>query len=120
MSKLNKNIIKTILLLIIVGFIVFNYIDNIKIKTNPDEFYNKIDVIQNQIDSIRVVNESLDNKLEIVNDNINTIDDEIKLVDKNLNKINKKTNEKIDSINDYSFNELELFFTNRYGEYKKD
>lgn len=116
MNNINKNNIQTILLLIIVGFVVYNFYYSTQIKTNVDEYKNKIETIGVEIDSLNNLNTLLDDKLNIVNTNIVSINTEIESVDDSLKKLKKKTDEKVDSVDDYSFNELEQFFAERYGK----
>lgn len=79
-------------------------------------YKNKIETISVEIDSLNNLNTLLDDKINIVNTNIVSINNEIESVDDNLKELKKKTDEKVNSVDDYSFNELEQFFANRYGE----
>lgn len=115
MNNVNINNIQTILLLIIVGFVVYTFYNSTQIKTNIDEYKNKIETIGTEIDSINNLNTLLDDKLNIVNTNIISINNEIESVDDELKKLKKKRDEEVDSVDDYSFNELEQFFAERYG-----
>ena len=116
LNNLNKNNIQTILLLIIVGLVIYNFYYSTQIKTNVNEYKNKIETISVGIDSLSNLNTLLDDKINVVNTNIISINNEIESVDDNLKDLKKKTDEKVDSVSDYSFNELERFFANRYGE----
>ena len=46
--------------------------------------------------------------------NINRLNQDIGGIDKNIQNFKQRTNEKINSVDSYTFNELEQFFANRY------
>jgi archaellum component FlaC len=88
----NKNNIIGILFLIIIGLFVYNIITTNQIKTD------------------------VDNKLAELDTNILEITQEIQLVDNNINVIKKKTNEKVASVDNLGNDDLQHFFTDKYGK----
>jgi len=111
----NNNIIVSVLFLIIIGLFVYNIVITNKIKTDVEKYQTSIDSIQTKIDSVSLINKELDNRLAELDTNITEITQEIKLVDNNINVIKKKTNEKVNVVDHYGNDELNQFFTNRYG-----
>ena len=105
---------QTLLLLIIVGFVVYNFFSSQDIKTNVESYENKIETLEEEIDTVVMVNNKIDIKLLSVDENINKLSQDIGIIDKNIQNFKQKTNEKINSVDSYTFNELEQFFTNRY------
>ena len=117
-NKLMKNHFKDnlqlILLLTLVGFVIYNFFFTQDIQTDVKGYQDKIETLSNQIDTITIANNKLNIKLSEVNNNITEISENIDIVDDNIKNFKQKTNEKINSVDDYTFNELEQFFTNRY------
>jgi cell division protein FtsB len=112
----NKNNIIGILFLIIIGLFVYNIITTNQIKTDVKKYQTSIDSIQTKIDSVSILNKELDNKLAELDTNILEITQEIQLVDNNINVIKKKTNEKVASVDNLGNDELQHFFTDKYGK----
>lgn len=111
--KINK---QNILLGIIVILAAYNIFQGGKIKTDIKEYNAKIDLIQKEIDSVQVENQKLIDKIGTIDNHIDNIDGDINNVTKNITIIKKQTNEKIDSVNNFSFSDLEKFFTDRYKD----
>lgn len=109
--KINK---QNILLVIIACLAAYSIFQGHGIKTDVDAYNAKIDSIQNQVDSVQAVNEELTKQIHSIDKEINNIDGDISTVTKNITIIKKQTNEKIDSVNNYNFSDLEKFFTDRY------
>ena len=116
MNNNNKNNIIGILFLIIIGLFVYNIITTKQIKTDIEKYQTSIDSIQTKIDSVSILNKELDNKLAELDINILEITQEIQLVDNNINVIKKKTNEKVASVDNLGNDELQHFFTDKYGK----
>jgi len=112
----NKNNIIGILFLIIIGLFIYNIITTNQIKTDVEKYQTSIDSIQTKIDSVSILNKELDNKLAELDTNILEITQEIQLVDNNINVIKKKTNEKIASVDNLGNDDLQHFFTDKYGK----
>ena len=111
-----KSNIIGILFLIIIGLFVYNIITTNQIKTDVEKYQTSIDSIQTKIDSVSILNKELDNKLAELDTNILEITQEIQLVDNNINVIKKKTNEKVVSVDNLGNDELQHFFTDKYGK----
>lgn len=110
---LSKNI-NTFLLLIIGGLLVLNILSTEVIKTDVKEYRHRIDALQNNIDSTKQVNEIIDNKVEKVDEKVVNLTKEIRYIDKTINVIKNNTDEKVNDVDNFGPNKLELFFSNRY------
>ena len=111
--KINK---QTILLGIIVILAAYNIFQGSKIKTDIKGYNVKIEAIQKEIDSVQIENKKLIEEIKVIDGQIDNIDGDINNVTKNITIIKKQTNEKIDSVNNYNFSDLEKFFTDRYKD----
>lgn len=111
-----KNSLIGVLFLIIIGLFVYNIVATNEIKTDVKKYQNSIDSIQTKIDSVSLINKELDNRLAELDTNITEITQEIELVDNNINVIKKKTNEKVASVDNLGNDELQHFFTDKYGK----
>jgi len=111
--KVNK---QTLLLIIIVGLAGYNIFTTSGIKTYIAGYNQKIDSIQNEIDSVAIENKKLDDHITNVNNEISKVEGEVTNVTKNITIIKNQTHEKIDSVNNYNFSDLEKFFTDRYKD----
>ena len=76
----------------------------------------KIESIQTEIDSAKAVNEGIDIKIDSVKGNVVKITKEIHHIDNNITIIKKQTDEKVNSVDTLTANELEQFFTKRYDK----
>lgn len=110
--KINKTNILLVIVAILAGYSIFQ---GSKIRTDVAGYNAKIDSIQNEIDSVQMVNQKLTEQILVVDKQIDNIDGDITTVTKNITIIKKQTDEKIDSVNNYNFSDLEKFFTDRYG-----
>lgn len=111
--KVNK---QTLLLIIIVGLAGYNIFTTSGIKTDIAGYNQKIHSIQNEIDSVAIENKKLDEHITNVNNEISKVEGEVTNVTKNITIIKNQTHEKIDSVNNYNFSDLEKFFTDRYKD----
>lgn len=109
--KFTKTDFLLVIIIILAGYNLFQ-IDSI--KTNVEFYNNKIDSIQNEIDSVMLINEELTEQIGAIDSEINSIDGDIDKVTKNITIIKNQTNEKTDAVNNFSYDELNKFFTNRY------
>ena len=110
--KINKTNILLVIIAIMAGYSIFQ---GSKIRTDVAGYNAKIDSIQNEIDSVQMANQKLTEQILVVDKQIDNIDGDITTVTKNITIIKKQTDEKIDSVNNYNFSDLEKFFTDRYG-----
>jgi septation ring formation regulator EzrA len=112
----NNNSRISLLLIVILGFVGYNLMIMHDIKTDVDGFNKKIDSIQNDIDSIAIANDELDSKIESLHSELELIDSDIDRVQNGITNIRKNTDEKVNNVDSFTFDELIKFFTNRYGE----
>lgn len=106
-----KQIILFSLIILLLGYIIFT---TNNIKTDVGLYNQKIDSIQQTVDSATEVNKQADIKLSKIDTNISVINNEINRVEKNITIIKNQTNEKVNSVDKFSYTELEQFFSNRY------
>jgi peptidoglycan hydrolase CwlO-like protein len=109
--QINQQTLFYILVLLLLGYLIFS---NTGIKTNVKDYKDKIESIQTKVDSVNTVNKQLDEKISNVDTQVLSITKEIHQVDKTITIIKKQTDEKVNSVDNYTHNELEQFFTNRY------
>ena len=111
------NIKKTdVLLLIVVILAGYSIFQMNGIKTDVAGYNAKIDSIQNEIDSVQLENVKITEQIVTIDKEIDVVDKNINNVTKNITIIKKQTDEKIDSVNNYNFSDLEKFFTDRYKD----
>jgi peptidoglycan hydrolase CwlO-like protein len=111
--KINKT---NILLVLIACLAAYSIFQGSKIRTDVAGYNAKIDSIQNEIDSVQLVNEKLTEQIVTIDKEIDKVDGNINNVTKNITIIKNQTHEKIDSVNNYNFSDLEKFFTDRYKD----
>lgn len=107
---------QNIIILILAGLILYNIFLNNTIKTNVQEYEDKIDLLQTKVDSVNSLNKELDSKINNLNNQITLIDTDIDNVQSNITTIKTKTNEKINSVDSFTYSDLEQFFADRYKE----
>ena len=105
-----------IVLIIIALLCLYNIFNTNSIKTDVKGYKEKIEALQTKVDSAQAVNEKIDIKIDSVKDNVVNITKEIHHIDNNISIIKQQTDEKINSIDSFTANELEQFFTNRYDK----
>jgi chromosome segregation ATPase len=111
--KLTK---QDIVLVIIALLCLYNIFNTNSIKTDVKGYKEKIEALQTKVDSAQAVNEKIDVKIDSVKDNVVNITKEIHHIDNNISIIKQQTDEKINSVDSFTANELEQFFTNRYDK----
>jgi peptidoglycan hydrolase CwlO-like protein len=111
--KINKTNILLVLIACLAGYSIFQ---GSKIRTDVAGYNAKIDSIQTEIDSVQLVNEKLTEQIVTIDKDIDKVDANINNVTKNITIIKNQTHEKIDSVNNYNFSDLEKFFTDRYKD----
>lgn len=105
-----------VLLSVIAILLIINLISVNTIKTDVKKYEDKIKSLQTNVDSISKINTEINNKIITLNGNISNITNKIEKVDKTINIIKRNTDEKIRNVDNFGVNDLELFFTNRYGK----
>ncbi len=111
--KINKQDILLVIIVLLAGYSIFQMKG---IKTDIGLYNSKIELIQTEIDSIQSLNEIITEEIKQIDTEIDNIDSDIDNVTKNITIIKKQTNEKIDSVNNFNFSDLEKFFTDRYKD----
>ena len=109
--KINKTNILLVLIACLAAYTIFQ---NQGIKTDVSAYNQKIDSIQNEIDSVEAMNKEISSQIITIDKEIDKVDGSINNVTKNITIIKNQTHEKIDSVNNYNFSDLEKFFTDRY------
>lgn len=109
--KINKT---NVLLVLIACLAAYSIFQGSKIRTDVDAYNAKIDSIQTEIDSVQLVNDKLTEQITTIDKDIEVVDKNINNVTKNITIIKKQTDEKIDSVSNYNFSDLEKFFADRY------
>ena len=107
---------QNLLLLLIVFLIGYNLFTTNGLKTDIKSYKNQIEALQTKVDSAQVVNQQIDTKIDSVKDNVVNITKEIHHIDNNILVIKQQTDEKVNSVDTFTANELEQFFTNRYDK----
>ena len=109
-----KNRISSILLLVLICLVGYNILFTKQLRTDVESYNQKIDSIQHNIDSVVLVNKQLDTQLAQIHGEVNVLDNNIDNVQTNIKTIKGKTNEKVISVNEFTFSDLNKFFTDRY------
>lgn len=109
---------QNILILIVIVLIGYNIFTTNNLKTDIKSYKTQIDSLQTKVDSAEVVNKHIDTKIDSVKENVVNITKEIHHIDNNISIIKQQTNEKVNSVDTLTANELEQFFTNRYDKGK--
>ena len=82
-----------------------------------DEYNNKIEALNAKINSLHSINENLTLKIDRLNSQISILDQEIYKQNIKIVTLKNKTNEKVNSVDLYKYDELEQFFTERYRQH---
>ena len=90
-------------------------------SSNEDEYINeynsKIEALENKINSLHSINEELTLEIDTLNGQINKLDQEINKQDIKIVTLKRQTNEKVNNVDLYRYDELERFFTERYRQH---
>jgi septal ring factor EnvC (AmiA/AmiB activator) len=105
-----------IVLIIIALLCLYNIFNTNSIRTDVKGYERRIDSVQTKIDSAQVINKQIDVKIDSVKENVVAITKEIHHIDNTITIVKKQTDEKINSVDSFTANELEQFFTNRYDK----
>ncbi len=111
--KINKQDVLLVIIVVLAGYSIFQMKG---IKTDVAGYNAKIDLIQKEIDSVQLENTKITEQIISIDKEIDIVDRNINHVTKNITIIKKQTDEKIDSVNNYNFSDLEKFFTDRYKD----
>jgi hypothetical protein len=105
---------QTILLIVIAMLLIWNVLNDKEVKTDFNEYKNKMNSIQVKIDSAQAVNKEIDIKISEMDEKVINVTKEIHHIDNTITIVKNNTNEKINIADNFGTNELELFFANRY------
>jgi septal ring factor EnvC (AmiA/AmiB activator) len=104
------------LILICIAFVAFTFLNMREMKTDIAGYNEKIDNLTKEIDSVQQLNQELDDRIASLHSELELIDSDIDRVQNGITNIRKNTDEKVNSVDMLTFNELVKFFTDRYGE----
>jgi len=117
-----KNVIPALLFIGLLVLLYTLYTSDSRLKKADKEVYN----IQKKIDSVYASQEFIMSRMYLIEQSQVSlsikIDENTHQIEKNnkeLLNIKKAYNEKIRNIDNYSYNQLDSFFANRYPGYKK-
>ena len=83
-----------------------------------NDYNSKIKLLEQKVDSLHYVNDDLVFKIDTLNQQIAKLDIEIDKQDKKIVTLKYKVNEKVNSVDSFSNDELTRFFTERYRHYE--
>jgi len=90
-------------------------------SSNEEEYINeynsKIEALNDKINSLHDVNENLTLEIDTLTNQILVLDQEISKQDNKIVILKKQTNEKVNNVDSYKYDELEQFFTERYRQH---
>jgi peptidoglycan hydrolase CwlO-like protein len=110
---MNKtNIILIGIIAVLAAYILFFVQAPLKVDVKGYEV--KIDSLQHTVDSIYVENGKLDNQITEFENQVDIQDDKIQSLKDKLVLIKQETHEKVKSVDSFTDDELERFFTERY------
>jgi septation ring formation regulator EzrA len=104
------------LILICIAFVGFTFLNMREMKTDIKGYNEKIDNLTKEIDSVQQLNQILDDRIASLHSELELIDSDIDRVQNGITNIRKNTDEKVNNVDSFTFDELIKFFTNRYGE----
>ena len=115
---MNGNNLQSSLLFALLGmFVAYMIWGQDKIEVDVKSYENKIKALETTIDSTYTLNFELNSKILELDINLEESRKKIQQLNGSIYRIKKETDEKLNAINDYSNDELYLFFTERYGQY---
>lgn len=104
--------LKIVILLVIIAWLLLSN------EEDYTEDYNaKIIALEQKVDSLHHINDELTFKIDTLNGQISELDQQIGLKDNRIRTLKWKVNEKVNAVDSFDDNELERFFTERYGQY---
>ena len=81
---------QSVIIWILAALMVYNLFLNTKIRTNIQEYEDKIDNLQTKVDSVNLVNRQIDGKINSLHSQIEVIDSDISNVQASIKKIKQK------------------------------
>ena len=110
-----KKYYKIILFLLIVGIVSYVSLCYISIPFYDNQYNKKIDSLNNVIDRVEKEQIRLDTNISHYNQEMVKVDNNIEKIKSEKTIINNIYHEKINDVNNYTNDELDSFFTVRYG-----
>ena len=90
-----------------------------KIEVDVKAYEDKINKLERKVDSLHTKNSHLELESDSLVNKISSYTSRINNLNYRINVIQKETKAKVAAVNTYSSDELQQFFTNRYG-FNKD
>lgn len=101
---------------IVVALLLYNLYVNNTIKTDVQQYENTIDNLQTKVEYTNNLNKQLDLKIDSIHRKIQTIDLDIVKVTTSIETIKKNTYEKANNVDEFTYADLQKFFTDRYNK----
>ena len=115
---MNGTKLQSYLLFALLGmFVAYMIWGQDKIEVDVKSYENKIKALETTIDSTYTLNSELNDKILELDSSLEESRKKIQQLNGSIYRIKKETDEKLNAINDYSDDELYLFFTDRYRQY---
>jgi peptidoglycan hydrolase CwlO-like protein len=104
-------------LFVIIGacILVFRFLDDK--ESYVSEYNDKITALEQKVDSLHHINDELTFKIDTLNVQIGKLDQQLDLKDNKINNLRYEISTKVDAVDSFNDDELERFFTERYGQY---
>jgi len=104
-------------LFVIIGacILVFRFLDDK--ESYVSEYNDKIIALEQKVDSLHHINDELTFKIDTLNVQIGKLDQQLDLKDNKINNLRYEISTKVDAVDSFNDDELERFFTERYGQY---
>lgn len=106
----------SVILLCITTLCIF-WIINEKEDIDVQSYLDKIDMLEKKVDSLHAKNTILDKQADSLEIQIVEYDKKIRNLNYSINVIKKETDKKLNAVNNLTDDELERYFTERYGQY---
>ncbi len=104
-----------LLFAILGGFVAWMVWGQSKIDVDVKAYQDKIDKLEQKVDSLHTKNSHLEEESDSLVAKITSYTNRINNLNYRINVIKKETKAKLDAVNNYSSDELQQFFTDRYG-----
>jgi uncharacterized protein YlxW (UPF0749 family) len=108
-----------LLFAILGGFVAWMIWGQPRIDVDVEAYQLQIKLLEQKVDSLNNKNLVLEKESDSLYNKITTYTNRINNLNTRINVIRKETQAKLDAVNDFSTNELQQFFTDRYG-FNKD
>ena len=104
-----------LLFAILGGFVAWMVWGQPEINVDVKAYEDRINKLEMKVDSLHTENTHLEIESDSLVDRLTSYTNRINNLNYRINVIQKETKAKLDAVNNYSFNELQQFFTDRYG-----